>query len=117
MTTICPNCGWQYDTGKRKQRSTEISTRFHGHVTYVWRKLNEAGTEISRDEVYIRALLQACQLETVEGASPYPYLIIDGVLIPKRTTNRTNKEMMQACEGVRQFAANRGIFDLPEAKV
>ena len=103
---ICPKCKQPI----RKRRSNDISTRFHAHVT----KLAQL-TGMSRDEVYIRSLVRACEIET-EGGADYPYTIVDGVLHPKRTTNRTNKQMMTACEAVQQLAAEAGYI-LPEGRI
>jgi hypothetical protein len=105
----CPACGQEI----RSRRSVEISTRFHGHVTYTWRELNRAGVSMSRDEVYLRALLKACEIPP-DFSRAYPYVIVDGVLHPKRTTNRTNDEMITACLGIEYFAAEHGIGPLPE---
>ena len=103
----CETCGQTL----LSKRSVEISTRFHGHVSWMTRKLNG---QMTRDEVYMRVLLKACELETTEGASPYPYLIVDDVLYPKRTTNRSNKQMMQACWACEAFANEWEIGPLPE---
>jgi hypothetical protein len=104
---ICPKCKQPI----RKRRSNDISTRFHAHVTWL---AKAAG--ISREEVYIRALLKACEIE-VDGGTDYPHLIIDDVVRPLRTTNRTNKEMMTACEGVQLLAAEWELGPLPEGRV
>lgn len=109
MVKRCEACGQEI----RSRRSVEISTRFHGHVTYTWRAMNQAGISISRDEVYLRALLKACEISS-EMSRPYPYLIINGRLYPKRTTNRTNGEMITACMGIELYAAEHGIGPLPE---
>ena len=100
---ICPKCKQPI----RKRRSNDISTRFHAHVT----KLAQL-TGMSRNEVYIRSLVRACEIE-VDGGSDWPYTIVDGVLHPHRTSNATNKQMMVACEAVQQLAAEAG-FILPE---
>ena len=101
---ICDKCGQPI----RKRRSDDISTHFHAHVTQL-AKL----TAMSRDEVYIRALVRACEID-VDGASEYPYTIVDGVLHPKRTTNRTNKEMMTAVEACHLLAAEWKVGPLKE---
>ncbi len=120
MTKRCPACHQVVRHTKRceecgqpipSQRSVEISTRFHGHITYMARASNG---QRGRDEVYMRALLRACELETTEGASPYPYIIVDDVLYPKRTTNRSNRQMMQACWACETLAVEWGCAPLPE---
>ena len=103
---ICPTCKQPI----RKRRSTDISTRFHAHVTWL---AKESG--ISRDEVYIRALKMACEIEA-DGGADYPHTIIDDEVHPHRTTNRTNKEMLTACEGVQLLAAEWELGPLPEGR-
>ena len=97
---VCEKCGQAIHS----RRSVEISTHFHAHVTQITAELWCAGIPANRDEIYLRVLLLACEMEPTEGASMYPYIIIDDVLHPKRTTNRTNKEMMQAVEAAHRFA-------------
>ena len=97
---VCETCGQAIHS----RRSVEISTHFHAHVTQTAHELKWMGMPVTRDEIYLRVLLLACEMEPTEGASMYPYLIIDDVLHPKRTTNRTNKEMMQAVEASHRFA-------------
>jgi hypothetical protein len=109
MVKRCETCGQEI----RSRRSVEISTRFHGHCTWTWREMNRAGISITRDEVYLRALLKACEISGDAGQH-YPYVIINDVLYPKRTTNRTNGEMIIACLGIELFAAEHGIGPLPE---
>ena len=104
---ICPTCNQPI----RKRRSDDISTHFHAHVTQL-AKL----TGMSRDEVYIRALVRACEIET-DGGADYPYLIVDGVLHPKRTSNRTNKEMMTAVEACHLLAMEWEVGPLEESSV
>jgi len=96
----CPTCGAEI----KSVRSVKISNHFHGHLTQLARE-----TGMSRAEVYIRVLLLACEIE-VDGGSPYPYLIVDDVLRPARTTNRSNKQMMTAVGAVHQWAAERGVI-------
>jgi len=96
---ICPTCGQKIQS----RRSKDISDHFHAHVTQLARE-----TGIDRNEVYMRALIHACEIET-EGGAPYPYTIIDDRLYPWRTTNRSNKEMMTAVAAVHQFAAEAGV--------
>jgi len=103
----CPTCGQPI----RVRRSDDISTHFHAHVTQL-AKL----TAMSRDEVYIRALVRACEID-VDGVNileGYPSTIVDGVLHPKRTTNRTNKEMMAAVEACHLLAAEWEVGPLKE---
>ena len=98
----------------KSQRSIAISNHFHAHVTYIARILKESGLQVSRNKVYFECLLLACEMETVEGAKEYPYEIINRnilghgevpVLEPLRTTNRSNKEMMQAVEAAHRYAS------------
>ena len=98
---VCEKCGQAIHS----RRSVEISTHFHAHVTQLAHELKWMGVPVERDEIYMRVLLLACEMEPTEGASLYPYVIVDDVLHPKRTTNRTNKEMMQAVEAAHRFAA------------
>ena len=105
---VCPTCHQVI----RSQRSVEISTRFQGWVTCITRRLNG---QYTRDQVYVLVLLKACELETTDGASPYPYVIVRDQLHPKRTTNRSNKEMMQACWAAEVCAVEWGVAPLPEA--
>jgi len=97
---VCETCGQAIHS----KRSVEISTHFHAHVTQITTDLKLTGLPVSRDEIYLRVLLLACEMEPTEGASIYPYIILDDVLHPKRTTNRSNKEMMQAVEACHRFA-------------
>ncbi len=97
---VCETCGQPI----RARRSVEISTHFHAHVTQVAHELKWMGVPAGRDEVYLRVLLLACEMEPVEGAEMYPYVIVNDMLHPKRTTNRSNKEMMQAVEAAHRFA-------------
>jgi hypothetical protein len=87
----------------RRRRSPKISTHFHAHITQIARE-----TGFDRDYVYQLVLLQACQMET-EGGSPYPYTIVNDVLYPKRTSGRTNKQMMTAVEAAHLFGAQMGV--------
>lgn len=93
-------------------RSTEISTRFHGWITFLAR---ETGNE--RDVVYIQALKKAIEI-VADGGSPYPYVIVDDVAYPYRTSGRTNKEMITACFSVQLLAdeISPGLI-LPESVV
>jgi len=95
MSKVCPTCKQVI----KSRRTTDISTHFHAHITQITRD-----TGMERAEVYIRALLLACEIE-VDWGSPYPYVIVDDVLHPKRTTERTNKEMITAIGATHQFAA------------
>ena len=103
---ICPTCGQKIED----PRSIDISDHFHAHVTELARK-----TGMSRDFVYQIVLLRACEIE-VDGGDPYPYVIIEGVLYPKSTKRRTNKEMMTAVEAAHMVAAEWGKF-LTETEV
>jgi hypothetical protein len=89
----------------KKQRSTEISTHFHSHVTYIYRYLFRAGIEVTRLKIYFDCLLLACEMQVTEGASEYPYTIIDGVLYPKPTKSCSNKQVMQAVEATHRYAS------------
>ena len=97
---VCETCGQEIQ-GKR---SIDISTHFHAHVTQLAREI-----AMNREEVYTRVLIHACEIET-EGGAPYPYSIIDDVLYPYRTSQRSNKEMMTAIESVHQLAAEAGVI-------
>jgi hypothetical protein len=96
---VCPQCGYV-----EKNRSTDISTHFHGHVTQIARETGD-----DRELIYHRVLLLACEIET-EGGAEYPYSIIDGVLYPHRTSACTNKEMMTAVEAAHRYAALCGVW-------
>ncbi len=112
----CDKCGQEI----RSRRSVEISTRFHGHVGWIKKELYRAGVDKTYDEIYLRALLTACSIPDDmldPGAAPYPYIIVDGVLHPKRTSNRTNREMMTACKGVELLAAEYMLGQLPEKEI
>lgn len=112
----------------KKHRSTEISTHFHAHVTNIYKALTRAGLKISRNKIYFECLLLACDMETAEGASPYPYEIIERrikigydynsfldkskpifdiipILEPWRTSACNNKQLMQAVEATHRFAS------------
>lgn len=95
----CPKCG--YIIGKR---STDISTHFHAHCTQIARE-----TGMARDEVYLRVLLLACEIE-VDGGAPYPFTIVDDILYPHRTSSCTNKQMMTAVEAAHMYAAQCEIW-------
>ena len=97
---ICPTCKQEI----KKQRSKECSDHFHAHVTQAARE-----TGIERDYIYQIALLRACEIK-VEGGAEYPYTIVSDVLYPKRTTGRTNKEMMTAIEAIHMISAEMGVF-------
>ena len=107
-TRVCPTCHQVIHS----RRSVEISTRYQGWVTWMTRKLNG---QYTRDEVYLLVLLKACELEPPEGGTPYPYVIVRDQLHPKRTTNRTNKEMVTACWACEVMANEWNIGPLPEA--
>ena len=107
----------------KSKRSVEISTRFHGHCSYVARNL-----QLERDYVYFMSLLKATEV-VCDGGSPYPYAVIPRKImnpismevevhdlpVPLRTSNRTNKEMMTACFAIELFWAEAGgVGMLPE---
>lgn len=94
----------------RKQRSPKISTHFHAHITQIARE-----RAFDRDYVYQVVLLLACEIE-VDGGSPYPYTIVNDILYPKRTSGRTNKQMMTAVEAAHMKAAEWevGLNEKPE---
>lgn len=110
---------------KLQKRSTEISSRFHSHVTWITQQLHG---QVTRDYVYWMCLLKACEIEPPEGGAPYPYDILPDVaeiagekveidrLQPKPTSSRNNKEMMTACRGVEYwvFENHPEILPLPE---
>ena len=81
-----------------KNRSTEISNRFHGWITFLARETGNA-----RDVIYVMALNKAIEI-VADGGEPYPYVIVDGIAYPYRTSGRTNKEMMTACWAVQLLA-------------
>jgi hypothetical protein len=98
----------------KKHRSTAISTHFHAHVYSIYKALKAAGINTTVNKIYFECLLLACEMETVEGASSYPYEIIDRklpfgkifpILEPLRTSNRSNKQMMQAVEATHRYAS------------
>ena len=104
----------------KKHRSTAISTHFHAHVYSIYKELKAAGINTTVNKIYFECLLLACEMETVEGASPYPYEIIErkaipgyidcgigiiSILEPLRTSNRSNKQMMQAVEATHRYAS------------
>jgi hypothetical protein len=64
---------------------------------------------MDRNEVYMRVLLLACEIEA-DGGDPYSYTIVDDVLYPHRTSSCTNKEMITAVEAAHMYAATKGIF-------
>ena len=101
---ICPTCKQPI----RKKRSIEMSTRFHSHVSYV-----AQASGMGRDEVYIRTLIMACEIET-EGGKPWKYSIVDDVLYPHRTSSATNAEMITAYAALKMLAAENGITTFPE---
>jgi len=82
--------------------------------------------QYTRDEVYMLVLLKACEIEPPAGGAAYPYRVIRelvwiqeerveaDVLVPLRTTNRSNKEMMTACFAAELLAAEWDIGPLPE---
>ena len=94
----CPYCGQTI----RSPRSPEISRRFQAHVTFVTRQLQG---QYPREWVYQRALLKAVEIDPPVGGAPYRYTVVEGVLYPIPTSDATNKEMMTACEGLHQLAA------------
>ena len=108
---------------KEHKRSSEISTHFHAHVWYITKMLIEAGIKVSREQIYFECLLLACEMETADGASPYPFeimerkthTIIDNIrykldkiipiLEPWRTSACNNKQLMQAIEATHRYAS------------
>ena len=92
-------------------RSAEISTRFNGHVTWMTRELHG---QYTREQVYWFVLLKACEIEPPAGGDPYPYTIVGDRLFPERTSGRTNKEMMTACEACNVMAVEWELGLLPE---
>ena len=90
---------WSVEFKKHsKNRSTEISNRFHGWVTFLARETGNA-----RDVIYVMVLNKAIEI-VADGGEPYPYAIVDGIAYPYRTSGRTNKEMMTACWAVQLLA-------------
>jgi hypothetical protein len=106
---------------RETRRTTDISDHFHAHCTEAAQLLN-----MSRDQVYAEVLLLAVEMEPPPGGAPYPYIITSqrirvllpsgsvmmypaDVLVPLRTGNRTNKEMMTAVEAAHRYAAVREI--------
>ena len=113
---------------KEHKRSTEISTHFHAHVWYITKMLIEAGIKISREQIYFECLLLACEMETEDGASPYPFVYVEreiitghyrhpitrehlniykaiSILEPLRTSDRSNKQLMQGVEATHRYAS------------
>jgi hypothetical protein len=114
---------------REHRRSTECSSHYHAHVTELARLLN-----MPRDQVYLEVLLLAVESEVPPGGSPYPYVITKqqvavvlpsgtrmvvpaDVLVPKRTSGRTNKEMMTAIEAAHEYARRHGaeLTETPES--
>lgn len=91
--TKCPKCGYI-----EKNRSNKISTHFHSHVSQI-----AIDTAISRNEIYMRVLLLACETEA-DGGSEYPYTIVDDILYPHRTSSCTNKQMITAVAACHLYA-------------
>jgi len=89
----------------KKHRSTEISTHFHSHITNIYNYLRRAGIQVKRLKIYFDCLLLACEMKVVEGASEYPYTIIDSILYPKPTKSCNNKQVMQAVEAAHRYAS------------
>jgi|GEM_PF-3614443 len=100
----------------KSKRSVEISTRLHGHITFIARNL-----QLERDYVYFMVLLKATEV-ICDGGSPYPYVIIPRKImnpismqveshdlpVPLRTSNRSNKEIMTACFAAELYWAENG---------
>ncbi len=103
----------------RHVRSTEISTHFHAHVSQV-----ATDTGLHRDQVYVEALLLACEMEPPPGGAPYPFIIAQqqvkmilpggtelvmpmDAMVPLRTSGRTNSEMLTAVEAIHRYAITR----------
>lgn len=103
MKKICDWCGQPLPTEKKK-RSTEISTHFHSHITQIAKD-----TAQDRNYVYMKILLLACEIE-VDGGGAFPYTIVDDVLYPHRTTNRSNKQMITAVGAAHQYGAEAGVI-------
>jgi len=107
----------------KSKRSVEISTRLHGHLTFIARNL-----QLDRNFVYFMVLLKATEV-ICDGGSPYPYIIvprrilnpismereIHDLPVPLRTSNRTNKEILTALFAAELYwAENGGDGALPE---
>lgn len=107
----CPECGQTI----KSRRSTDISNRFNGWVTFLSRV-----SERPREQVYFEVLLLATE-NVADGGDPYPYVIMDREITspitgqkttipmaePLPTSSRTNKEMMTACEACWWWLAER----------
>lgn len=104
-----------------RRRTVDISDHFHAHITQLAQDL-----AMDRDQVYADVLLLAVENEPPSGGAPYPYSITAqkvvvvlpsgtrmvvpaDVLIPHRTSNRTNKQMMTAIEAAHRYAAEREV--------
>lgn len=96
---VCETCGQEIKT----KRSVAISTHFHAHVTQL-----AIETAMERNEVYIRCLLLACEIE-VDGGLPYPYTIYKDVLYPAPTHACNNRQLMTAVEATHIMAGHNGI--------
>ncbi len=94
MQKRCETCGQIINN----KRSVDISNHLHAHITQT-----AMDTARDRNYVYMCVLLLACEIE-VDGGAAYPYTIVDDVLYPHRTTNRTNKQMMTAVEAAHMYA-------------
>jgi len=107
----------------KSKRSVEISTRLHGHITFIARNL-----QLDRNFVYFSVLLKATEI-IADGGSPYPYIIVPRKImdpismkivtldlpVPLRTSNRTNKEIMTALFAAELFWVEAGgVGVLPE---
>lgn len=104
---------------KKKRRSTDISTHFHAHITYIHRVLaHDFGINVTRENIYIDVLLLAHSMGATEGGDEYPCIqvlrkieIERGKIIeieipyPCPTRYRTNKQMMTAVEACHRYAA------------
>ena len=97
-------------------RSVEISNRLNGHLTWIAREL-----ALNRNYVYFQVLLKATEI-TVDGGSPYPFVIIPRKIlnpismkletldlpVPLRTSQRSTRELITACEAAQLYWAEVG---------
>jgi hypothetical protein len=122
--------GKEYEVEIREIKSTrsiEISTRFWGHLTFLWKNLVHAGYEVTQEQVKHKVLLRACAIpddELTEGLKAWPYYYsklrlpesgeVHKVLIPSMSTSdKTNGQMMTACFAMELVASDYSII-LPE---
>jgi len=100
-------------------RSQAISRHWNAHLTNLAQE-----TGIERDRIYLECLLLACEMEPPEGGLPYPYIVTAqnasltlpsgktmkipmDVLIPLRTSGRSNREMITAVEAAHRYAITK----------